>query len=40
MLKAYAIYTNVKKAFLNKDISVYWEAVHIDALEKCDKKRV
>lgn len=38
MPKAYSTYTNVKKALLNNDSSVYWEAVHIDVLEKCDEK--
>lgn len=38
MPKAYATYTNVQKALLNNDSSVYWEAIHIDSLEKCDEK--
>ncbi|CAI4222162.1 unnamed protein product [Auanema sp. JU1783] len=35
---AYTTYTNVKKALLNNDASVYWDAFHIDALEKSNKK--
>lgn len=38
MPKAYSTYTNVKKALLNNDSSVYWEAVHISVLEKCSEE--
>ncbi|CAB3405580.1 unnamed protein product [Caenorhabditis bovis] len=38
MPRAYTSYTNVKKALLDNSSSVYWEAIHIDALEKCNEK--
>ncbi|CAI4222051.1 unnamed protein product [Auanema sp. JU1783] len=38
MPRAYTTFTNVKKALLNNDASVYWDEFHIDALEKCNEE--
>jgi hypothetical protein len=38
MPRAYSTYTNVKKALLEDNFSIYWKQVHIDLLNKCDEQ--